>query len=115
MIRKLRDTGDTGDTATALLLVARCGRGGLYWCRSAGGHLSPAWCRAQVPGLGGVGQVVGGRRHVGAAAFEDRAGCLGDGLGGLPDTGEVCSGPAGDVGEAVAAGVQPVRGGHIRE
>ena len=67
---------------------------------------------AESMGSGDVGQVGGGGAAVDAAAAEDRAGCLGDGLGGLPDTGEVSCGPAGDVGEGVATGVQAVHGGH---
>jgi len=87
--------------------AARCGHRG-----PPGAGQPEGLSRAQVPGLGGVGQVVGAGRGAGAAAAKDRAGGLGDGLGGLPDTGEVSPGPAGDVDEAVAAGVQAVRGGH---
>ncbi len=88
------------------------GHDGLSWRGFSHRALGPARRRAQVPGSGGVSQVVRSGGGVGAAAAKDRAGCLGDGLGGLPDTGEVSPGPAGDVGEGVATGVQAVRGRH---
>ena len=72
--------------------------------------------RNRVPGSGDAGQVAGTCCGVGVAAVQDVAGGPGDGFGGLPTLSEVSPGPAGNVGEGVATGVQAVRGGpHVRD
>ncbi len=85
---------------------------GLSWRGFSRGPGARLGAGPRVPDSGGAGQVVWTGCGVGAAAAQDRAGCFGDGLGDLPDHGGVSPGPAGEVGEGVAAGVQAVRGGH---
>ena len=51
-------------------------------------------------------------RGVGVQWGQDAPGGPSDGVGGLPNHAQVSPGPAGDVGEAVAAGVHALRGGH---